>query len=168
MGLIPPHIVAAVLIGLGATLLIDLWALFLRRGFSIPSLSMCLLGRWLLHMPKGILVHRSIAAAPQRPHECALGWIAHYLIGVTFALAFVFLASRSWLERPTLWPALVFGVVTTLVPLFVMQPALGLGVAASKAPSPNQARVKSLATHTVFGVGLYLWASLLSHTLFRG
>jgi hypothetical protein len=39
------YVVEAVLVGLGATLLIDLWALFLRRAFSIPSLSYCLLGR---------------------------------------------------------------------------------------------------------------------------
>ncbi|MEP6571747.1 MAG: DUF2938 domain-containing protein [Gemmatimonadota bacterium] len=160
------HILEAVLIGLGATALIDLWALVLRRGFDIPSLSMCLLGRWLLHMPQGTFVHRSIAAASPKAHECACGWMAHYLIGITFALAFVLLAPGSWLQHPTPGPALVFGVVTTLVPLFVMQPSLGLGVAASRTPHPNKARVKSLATHTVFGAGLYLWALLLSHTWF--
>ncbi|MDQ3221992.1 MAG: DUF2938 domain-containing protein, partial [Gemmatimonadota bacterium] len=77
------------------------------------------------------------------------------------------LASGSWLERPTLLPALAFGVATTLVPYLVMQPSFGLGFAASKTPSPNQARLKSLMTHTVFGVGLYIWALLLSQVLFR-
>jgi DUF2938 family protein len=161
----PRHIIGATFVGLGATLLIDLWALLLRRGFNIPSLSYCLLGRWLLHMPGGTFVHRNIAAAPQKLHECTLGWVAHYLIGTAFALVFVFLASGSWLERPTLLPALAFGVATTLVPYLVMQPAFGLGFAASKTPSPNQARLKSLMTHTVFGVGLYIWALLLSQVL---
>jgi uncharacterized membrane protein YagU involved in acid resistance len=96
-----------------------------------------------------------------------LGLVAHYLIGTVFALVFVFLASESWLERPTLLPALAFGVVTTLVPFLIMQPSFGLGIAASKVPNPNQARLKSLMTHTLFGVGLYLWASLLSRILFR-
>jgi hypothetical protein len=162
----PRYLIGAILVGLGATLLIDLWALFLRRGFSIPSLNYCLLGRWLLHMPGGTIVHRSIAAAPQKPHECRLGWAAHYLIGTAFALVFVFLASESWLERPTLLPAVAFGVATTLVPYLVMQPSFGLGFAASKTASPNQARLKSLMTHTVFGVGLYIWALLLSPVLF--
>ena len=163
----PRYMIGATLVGLGATLLIDLWALFLRRGFNISSLSYCLLGRWLLHMPGGTIVHRSIGAAPQKPHECTLGWVAHYLIGTAFALVFVLLASGSWLERPTLLPALAFGVATTLVPYLVMQPSFGLGFAASKTPSPNQARLKSLMTHTVFGVGLYIWALLLSQVLFR-
>lgn len=160
------YIIGAALVGLGATLMIDLWALLLRRGFNIASLNYCLLGRWLLHMPGGTIYHRSIAAAPQRPHECAMGWVAHYSIGAAFALIFVSLASGSWLERPTLIPALAFGVVTTLVPFLIMQPAFGLGIAASKTPHPNQARLKSLLTHAVFGVGLYLWALLLSSILF--
>jgi len=80
---------------------------------------------------------------------------------------FVFLASGSWLERPTLLPALAFGVASTLVPFLVMQPSFGLGIAASKTPHPNKARLKSLMTHTVFGLGLYIWASLLRHILFK-
>jgi len=162
------YLAGAMLAGLGATLLIDLWALLLRRGFAVPSLDYRLLGRWLLHMPGGIFVHRSIAAAPPKPHERALGWVAHYLIGTTFAVAFVLLASPRWLERPTPLPALAFGVATVLVPLFVMQPALGLGVASSRTAHPAGARLKSLATHTVFGAGLYLWALPLSRILFRG
>lgn len=155
------HLFGAALIGLGATLLIDLWALLLKRGFNVPSLSYCLLGRWLLHMPGGTFVHRSIATASEKPYECQIGWLAHYSIGAGFSLAFVLLASESWLERPTLLPAVAFGVVTTLVPFLIMQPSLGLGLAASKTPKPAQARLKSLMTHTVFGFGLYLSALLL-------
>ena len=132
----PRYLITATAVGLGATLMIDLWALLLRRGFAIPSLNYCLLGRWLLHIPRGTIVHRSIAAAEPKSHECTLGWTAHYLIGAAFALGFVSLASASWLERPTLLPAVAFGAATTLVPYFVMQPSFGLGIAASKTPNP--------------------------------
>lgn len=161
------YVVEAVLVGLGATLLIDLWALFLRRAFSIPSLNLCLLGRWVLYIPEGKIVHESITATPPKSHECTVGWITHYLIGTAFALLFVLLASGSWLARPTLLPALAFGIATVLVPFFTMQPSFGLGVAASKTPHPNRARLKSLMTHSVFGVGLYVCAYVLSHTLFH-
>ena len=161
----PTYVVEAILVGLGATLLIDLWALFLRRAFSIPSLNYCLLGRWVLYIPGGKIVHESITAAPQKRHERTVGWMAHYLIGTAFALLFVLLASDNWLARPTLLPALAFGIASTLAPFFIMQPSFGLGVAASKTPNPNKARLKSLMTHTVFGVGLYVWAYLLGHVL---
>jgi hypothetical protein len=162
------HLSAAVLAGLGATAAIDLWSLFLRRAFGIQSLDYCLLGRWLLHMPRGTFAHRSIGAAEPVRHECPTGWAAHYGIGTGFALLFVLLVSRRWLERPTPVPALAFGVVTVLVPWLVMQPALGLGVASSRTPNPGQARLKSLLTHTVFGLGLYLSALLLVPLLFPG
>ena len=151
-----------VLIGLGATLLIDLWAQFLKRAFGVRSLDYCMLGRWLLHMPTGKIVHKSIAAAAPKPRECTLGWLAHYSIGAGFAVAFALMAPSGWMERPTLLPALIFGIATVAVPFFTMQPAFGLGIAASRTPSPNSARLKSLTTHAVFGLGLYCCASLLA------
>ena len=87
-----------------------------------------------------------------------MGWIAHYVIGAVYALALVVLVSASWLARPTLLPALLFGVGSVLVPFLVMQPSFGLGIAASRAPNPTQARLRSLMAHTVFGVGLYVSA----------
>ena len=159
-------ILRAIVMGLGATVIIDLWALLLRRAFGIPSLNICFLGRWLLHMPSGKFMHASIGAASPKPGECAVGWTMHYLIGATFGVLFVTLASATWLDRPTLLPALAFGVVTVLVPFLTMQPAFGLGIAASKTPNPNQARLKSLATHTVFGAGLFAWGYVLSLTMF--
>ena len=152
------YVLGAIAIGIGASLLMDLWNLFLKRVFSIPSLNYCLLGRWLRHMPGGIFRHARISDAPQKSFECIVGWIAHYIIGVVFALVFVVVASRHWLESPTLLPALLYGIGTVVFPLFIMQPSLGFGMASSKTPNPTQARLKSFATHTVFGVGLYVCA----------
>jgi hypothetical protein len=109
-------------------------------------------------MPEGKFVHASIASAPPRRFECAAGWIAHYAIGVIYGLVFVALVSVRWLERPTVLPALLFGIVTVIAPFLVMQPAFGLGVAASRTPSPTQARLRSLMAHAVFGLGLYISA----------
>ncbi|MGH8249830.1 MAG: DUF2938 domain-containing protein [Steroidobacteraceae bacterium] len=159
------HALAAALVGAGATAVVDLWALLLKHAFSIPSLSYCLLGRWLRHMLEGTFTHPGIAAAPQRRLECTAGWIAHYVIGVVFALAFVALGPNGWLSRPTLLPALSFGIATVLIPFLVMQPAFGLGIAASRTPKPLQARLKSIVTHAVFGIGLYASAVGMNHVL---
>jgi uncharacterized membrane protein YagU involved in acid resistance len=116
-------------------------------------------------MPEGTFGHASITAAAQKPFECTLGWIAHYTIGVTFAVVFVVLTSGDWLARPTLLPALLYGIGTVAFPFFIMQPSFGLGIAASRTPKPTQARMKSLVTHTVFGVGLYVCAVGVSYVL---
>ena len=152
----------AILIGAGATLVLDIWSLFLQRAFNVPFPNLCLLGRWLGHMPRGKFAHVGLANAARTRAECAVGWIAHYAIGAVFALAFVALAPADWLRRPILLPALLFGVVTVLFPYLIMQPAFGLGIAASKTPEPNAARVKSLVSHGVFGIGLNLSAVVAS------
>jgi hypothetical protein len=136
----------------------DLWNLFLKRAFGIPSLNYCWLGRWIAHMPAGTFRHVSITAAPRRPFECALGWAGHYSIGVVFALVLAFVTSGEWLARPTLPLALLYGIATVVFPFFLLQPAIGLGLAGAKAPAPAKARLKSLATLAVFGIGLYFSA----------
>jgi len=158
-------ILGAIAIGVGATLVMDLWNLFLKRAFSIPSLNYCLLGRWLRHMQGGTLRHASITAASQKRFECTVGWCAHYTIGVAFALVFVVLTGGDWLARPTVLPALLYGIGTVVFPFFIMQPAFGLGLAASRTPKPTQARLKSMGTHAVFGLGLYVCALGVSYVL---
>lgn len=155
------YLLEAIAIGVGATLCIDLWTILLRHVFKVPSLDYCLLGRWLLHMPAGRFVHDRIGDARVKPHECRVGWAAHYTIGVSFTIVFVLLVP-GWLDDPTLIPALAFGVATVVVPFFTVQPGLGLGIASSRMPRPMPARLKSLATHAVFGVGLYICARVLN------
>jgi len=151
---------STIIIGLGATLTFDLWALFLKYAFKITPSNICLVGRWLLYMPEGIFKHENIASAPRKRAECAVGWIAHYMIGLTFAIIFVAIVGNNWLQEPTPVPAIVFGIVTVVAPYFIMQPSLGFGFAASKTSNPAQARFRSLMNHTAFGVGLYLFGLL--------
>ena len=158
-------IISAILIGLGATLTFDLWGLFLKYTFKIMPSNICLVGRWLRYMPEGIFKHPNIASAPRKSAECTVGWIAHYLIGISLATAFVALAGHHWLQQPTVMPAIVFGVVTVLAPFAIMQPAFGLGFAAAKTSNPMQARVRSVMNHLAFGIGLYLFALLVNRML---
>jgi hypothetical protein len=113
-------------------------------------------------MPEGTFRHSNIASAPTKSAECAVGWIAHYMIGITFAVTFIAFVGNNWLQHPTLIPAITFGMVTVGAPFLIMQPAFGLGVAASKTSNPLQTRLRSLMNHTAFGLGLYLFGLLLS------
>jgi hypothetical protein len=158
-------LISAILIGFGATLIFDLWGLFLKNAFKITPSNICLVGRWLRYMPEGTFKHSNIVIAPQKSAECTVGWIAHYMIGITFAIAFIGLLGNNWLQHPTLIPAIIFGVVTVLAPFFILQPSMGLGFAASKTSNPTQARLRSLMNHTAFGVGLYLFALLVNWLL---
>lgn len=159
--------ISAVLMGLGATLTFDLWALLLQRILKITPSSICLVGRWLRYMPEGTFIHSNIAAASKKSAECLVGWIAHYTIGTAFAIVFVAIAGVQWLQRPALIPAVGFGMVTLLAPFLIMQPSFGFGLAASKTSNPTLARIRSLLNHCAFGAGLYFFG-WLAHLLLWG
>lgn len=150
-------VVRAALIGGGATLVMDAWAALLRR-LGVPSLDFALLGRWIGHWPDGQWMHTSIAKAAPVRGETLLGWGAHYAIGLTFSAVLLGAFGLKWARSPSLGPALLVGLVTVVAPLFVLQPALGAGIASSKTAAPLFGSLKSVMTHTVFGVGLYLAA----------
>jgi hypothetical protein len=156
------YVLITIAVGIGATLIMDLWAILLKRALKTAPPNYCLVGRWLLHIPAGVFRHSNITTAPQMPAECAVGWIAHYATGVVYAIALVLLVSHRWLQEPTLAPAMILGIATVAIPLLIMQPAFGLGIASSKTPNPAQARVRSLVNHVVFGFGLYVSALAIS------
>lgn len=67
-------VVRSLLIGGGATVVMDLWLLLLRRGFGVRTLDYAMLGRWLGHIPGGTFVHANIAKAAPVRGERVLGW----------------------------------------------------------------------------------------------
>jgi hypothetical protein len=150
------------LLGLGATAAIDLWALLRRYWLGIALPDYALLGRWLGHMPAGRFRHEAIQRSPSIAGERLLGWTAHYLIGIAFAALLPALWGSAWLEQPRLGPAVLIGIATVAAPLLLMQPGMGAGLAARRAPRPNAARLQSLITHLVFGLGLYATALVLT------
>ncbi len=154
-------VMSALLIGSGATLVMDIW-LHLLRQFGVQGLNVALLGRWAGHLLRGRFRHTAIASAAPVDHETALGWLLHYLTGIVFAAALLGFTDSGWLPAPTLWPALLFGVVTVLIPLGLMQPSMGAGWFARRTATPMANCLRSLINHSVFGFGLYLSASLLA------
>lgn len=142
-------------LGVGATAVMDLWLMLLRR-LGVPTLNFAFIGRWLGHLLRGRFSHSAIAKSAPIAGELAWGWLAHYAIGIAFAVLLVAWQGLAWLQQPTLAPALGVGVTTLLLPLLVMQPAMGAGLASSKTPTPLKNCLRSLANHSVFGLGLYL------------
>ena len=152
------HLVMTMAVGGGATVLLDLWTIARRRAFGTPLPDYGLVGRWIAHMADGTFRHERIALAPAVHGERALGWAAHYAIGIAFAAVLVALWGFEWLERPALVPALAVGLGSVAAPFLLMQPGMGAGIAARKTPRPWAARFQSVVTHGVFGLGLYFAA----------
>ncbi len=147
--------------GVLATLVMDIVSLTLKRLGLFDSPDYSLVGRWVGHMfTTRTFAHKSIGRAARVPFELEIGWSVHYATGIAFASMFVAIVGLQWLQIPTLAPALLMGLATIAFPLFVMQPAFGLGVAARLSSNPRKALLRSLLNHLSFGLGLYLAAAV--------
>ncbi len=163
METIMDYLAYSLLTGAGATAVTDLWAIARKRLLGVRPPDYGLVGRWIAHLARGRWRHDRIAAAAPVRCERLIGWAAHYLIGISFAAALLAIWGLEWVSRPTLAPALMVGIGTVLAPFLLMQPGMGAGIAASRMPNPASARLQSLVTHAVFGLGLYAaaWAATL-------
>lgn len=151
----------ALALGLMATLFMDFWALLVKSFFNIKGLDYKLLGRWLVHMKRGKFTHNTILNSPETKNEELIGYLAHYLIGVSFAFILLLFHGEHWLSNPTFLPPFLVGIISIIAPFFIMQPCFGFGLAANKTPAPMSARAKSLMAHVSYGVGLYLSGQLI-------
>lgn len=148
----------AVLIGAGATVVMDMMALLRKSLAGTPMPDYGLVGRWLAYMPRGRFRHHAIGAMPARTSERLIGWTAHYLTGIGFAALLLAVFGLAWSRHPTPGPALIVGIGSVAAPFLLMQPGMGLGLAARKTPHPGAARLRSLVTHATFALGLYVAA----------
>jgi hypothetical protein len=154
------YIAQVVLTGIGATIVMDAWLLFVKT-LGAPTLDYAFVGRWLGHLCRGKFAHADIRETTPVGGESALGWAAHYATGIAFAAGLAYIQGAGWLRDPTLAPALVAGVATVVVPLFIVQPAMGAGFASANTPAPARNCLRSVVTHTVFGFGLY-WSATVT------
>jgi hypothetical protein len=149
------YVVCTVLTGVGATAVMDMWAVARKQLLGIPPLDYGLVGRWLAYLPRGRFRHHPIAASSPVRGERVIGWTAHYAIGIAFAAVLLAIWGLEWARDPRLGPALIVGIASVAAPFLLMQPGMGAGIAASRTPRPAAARFQALITHTVFGLGLY-------------
>ena len=157
-------VIKTLLVGIGATLAMDIWNYILSL-FKIKSLDYRFVGRWVGNLTKGKFTHNKIFNTPPFSNELLIGWITHYLIGITFVFLLVWIYGKEWIEHPTFMPAIIIGMATIIAPFFLMQPSFGFGIAGSKLPDPNTARFKSLIIHFVYGLGIYLSALCLNKVI---
>lgn len=148
-------------LGVVATVLLDIWSLALKAVSGVAPPDYALVGRWFGHIVKGRCRHDSIAKASPVRAERLIGWTLHYLIGIAFACVLLGFAGADWLDDPTILPAMLVGISTVMAPFLILQPGMGLGVAASRSPRPGAARLRSLINHAVFGAALYVAGCML-------
>jgi len=148
-------------VGIAATLTMDIWQRIANALFGIPPSNWAMIGRWASYLPKGQVYHNTIADTPAVPNENTIGWIVHYGVGITYGAIYLFLVYYVLGTGPSLFSALGFSLAAVMVTWFFMEPALGLGMMADKLPKSNEVRAYDLSCHTAFGIGLWLGSLLI-------
>lgn len=154
-------VLSGIVIGAGATIAMDLWAFALFKAFGIPMPNWANVGRWFWHLGSGRVFHDDIGTAEPHPNELAIGWFAHYAVGVIYGVLFLLIVGANWMDAPSFIPAWVFAILTISAGWFLLQPGMGLGWAASKTPNPWKVRGLGLLAHTSFGLGMWVTATLI-------
>ena len=148
-------VIQGVLIGAISTFVIDIWAAFIKHILRLPTANWALVGRWFGYLPRGKFIHHSISDSAPIPNELTLGWIAHYLTGICYGIAYLGIVQGVLSRSPSLVSALSFGLLTLVAPWLILQPGMGAGVFASRTPRPGVVRLVNVSMHAVFGISLY-------------
>ena len=152
----------ATLVGVGGTIILDLYAFIMSRVLGVPATNWATVGRWFGNIAHGQFVQVTMNEAAPCKGELAIGWIAHYVIGIGYGLLLLGLSGKVWLERPTLLPPMILAWVLLIAPFLMMMPGMGMGIAGSRTTKPNVTRLKSVIGHSVFGLGMYATGRLLA------
>src|SRR3974377_2358709 len=75
-------VIEALVVGIIATLATDLWQRLLQIA-GVPPANWAVVGRWVAWMPRGVFVHRTIAATPSIRGELAIGWCFPFVVGIS-------------------------------------------------------------------------------------
>lgn len=155
-------IVTGVISGVLGTLAMDLLNQVFSRTGLLLKIDMGVIGRMAAGWVNGRFRYNNPSEMKQVSNERLYGHIAHYAIGISLALPFVF-GWDLWVGGPVspAW-ALVYGVGTTAASWFLVYPSMGFGVFGRMSPDGMKAALSSLANHLFYGVGLAAGISVSS------
>ena len=101
-------------------------------------------------------MHQNITKAAAVKHESAIGGITHYLVGGSLAVTYpaLYLLSGAPLPANHVFPGLLWGLATTLLPWVIFYPAFGWGFFGSRAPEGIRPLLSPLLSHLIYGLAL--------------
>lgn len=147
--------IQSIIIGILATLFLDLFSYLRKILFQTKPTNFGFVGRWVLTWFDGQYWHKNITQSTAKSGEMIVGWTVHYLTGIVFVWFFLMLSDLGFYPV-NLLSSIVYGLITTLAPFVILQPAFGFGYFAQQTPQPKLAMKNSLISHFIFGLGIYL------------
>ena len=147
-------VVTGFVAGVIGTLSMDLLNNIVARTGLFLKIDVAMIGRMAAGWTQGRFFYAHPDEMEQVPNEMIYGYLAHFAIGVSLAVPFVF-CWDFWIggPAPPVW-AMLYGVATTTASFFFVYPSMGLGVFGRRSPERIRAFITPLANHLFYGVGL--------------
>lgn len=143
--------------GIFGAVLMDITEAAMARVGIRSGVNVVLIGRWFLGLTRGRLAHADVQASPSQPREAGLGWAFHFLVGGG-GVALIYPAALVAMGLPSpdhpILGGLLFGLVTSALPWFVLLPAFGWGWFGRRGPRGANAMLASPLSHIPYGLGV--------------
>jgi hypothetical protein len=117
----------AVAIGVGATVVMDLWAVLLQRLFRVQPSNWAMVGRWVGHFSNGKFLHDRSRMRGPYVVSWRLAGLSTTSPASRMARCYSVSGASSGRGAPRCLPALILSWVALVAPFFVLQPGMGLG-----------------------------------------
>lgn len=150
-------LVLAFLGGVVGAVLMDVAETYAAKVGITSGVNIALVGRWFLGLLHGKFTHINILNSPSLMHEVKIGWAFHFLIGgggVALIYPLFFQATGLPLPDNHLLAGLIFGLLTSLLPWFILLPSFGWGFLGARGPRGSNALLASTLSHIPYGLGV--------------
>ena len=142
--------------GVISTLVMDMGGALLRLSGITAGAPPELIGKWIHSAFSGNAFVDDIRTSPGSPVPLSRFLMYHYIIGILLTFMFYLIISLFKINPLPWWVPIVYGLMTTLIPAFLMYPGMGYGVMGLKGPDEYLLLRTALLNHLFYGIGLML------------
>ena len=151
--------------GLVGSVFMDITEHYMAKAGITSGVKGTQIGRWVHGMLNGKIYHPDIETTAPVDNELRIAIIFHYLVaggGVALAypvfLTFFDITHLAW-QIPL---AVLFGLITCILPWFILMPFLGKGVLGKKMPEQASPILAPILSHLAYGLGIGITLGTLS------
>ncbi|MFW2372562.1 MAG: DUF2938 family protein [Gammaproteobacteria bacterium] len=115
------------------------------------------IAKWVHGLARGQFYHSNIDNTPALDHEFIIAALFHYIIGGgAVALGYAVLISLQYAPLMA-WHiplSIAFGLMTCMLPWFILMPAIGKGVLGTKMAMGAKPVLAPILSHIAYGLGI--------------
>lgn len=143
--------------GLVGSLFMDIAEGYMTKSGINSGVNGAYIGRWVHGLFRGKIYHPDIESATPVHNELHIAIIFHYLVGGGF-VALAYPAALSFIDSVHfIWHipfTILFGLLTCVLPWFILMPSIGKGVFGRKMPVDKRPVIAPILSHLAYGLGI--------------